>query len=87
MKDIPPYEPVSCLLAVRSLEDEAEERAEAGQPGSEAEMCEVVAVHDGCRFQVGQIVFVEPSAYHFATTLDGALFIREECVLAVATES
>jgi len=87
--DIPKYEPVAYLLAVKSLEDESEERGETG-PRDEAEMCEIIAVSPDCRrynrFAVGQIVFVEPCAYHCATRLDDALFVREECVLAVATE-
>lgn len=83
---LPKYEPVAYLIAVTSLEDDDEEAAEAGQPGDEAEMCEVVAVHAGSRFQEGQVVFVEPAAFHCATRLEDAYFIREECVLAVATE-
>jgi hypothetical protein len=83
---VPKYEPIAGLIAVESLEDEAEEAAEAGQPGDEAEMCEVVAVHDGARFSVGQIVLVEPTAYHYATKFENALFVREECVLAVVTK-
>lgn len=84
----PSPKPVSPLVAVRSLEDDEEEEQEdaEGGYGDEGEMCEVVAVHAGCPFKPGQVVWVRPEAFHHAVRIDDALYVDSVSIIAVAEE-
>jgi hypothetical protein len=81
----PKFSPAYPWCVVVSLEDEAEENAEAG-PGDELELCQLVAVCHECSMKPGQTVLVQPAAYHYADRYEDALFVPMESIRTVVNE-
>lgn len=82
-------EPLPGLVAVRSLEDEDEERGEGAYDSDShfAEMAEVCGVSKTSVLRVGEVVFIRPAAFHLATHIDAeTLIVSEGDVVAKAMQ-